>query len=507
MRFTSLIVELIRARPRLVVWVVLLVQGLLWLLLPLVFYGSPPGDVATVLAIGREYQVGSDFGPPLAFWLADIAYRAAGNHIFGVYLLGQLCFIATFWALFQLGRAIVGGPHAALAVLLTMTAFAFGLPGTEFGPAVLARPLWALLLLHTWRIIGEGRRNAWFALSIEAGLLLLTTSAAVWLLALVAAFFVATPRGRIRLTTFDPLYAIVVVAVLTLPWMVWLARSGALAMAWPPSAPGDVLDLIQTSAMQTARLVGWLLLSIAAIIVLTVLNSRRATRRAEDAPVIYRKALDPLARPFVYFFALAPALAGCVIGGVDGRDGVAGGDGVALLATGLAVVVASGDLIALRRQRLLRKVWAAAIGLPALAAVIMVFIVPWIGGPGERTSLPAPAMARFFGESFERRTGRPLPSVAGDPELAALIAMGASRPHLFMDASPQKTPWLTPARFAETGGVVVWRALDTIGAPPADLARRFPGLVAEIPRAFNRLIEGRQPSPRIGWAIVRPKTP
>ena len=49
-------------------------------------------------------------------------------------------------------------------MLLTMTVTAFGSPGVEFGPLVLARPLWALLLLHSWQIIGQGRRNAWFAL-------------------------------------------------------------------------------------------------------------------------------------------------------------------------------------------------------------------------------------------------------------------------------------------------------------------------------------------------------
>src|SRR5437868_547561 len=89
MRFTSLVIELIRARPRLVVWIVVLLQAALWLLVPLVFYRSPPGDLATVLAFGREYQVGTDLGPPLAFWLADIAFRAAGNHMFGVYVLAQ----------------------------------------------------------------------------------------------------------------------------------------------------------------------------------------------------------------------------------------------------------------------------------------------------------------------------------------------------------------------------------------------------------------------------------
>ena len=35
MRFTSLVVELIRARPRLVVWRVVLAQAGLWLILPM----------------------------------------------------------------------------------------------------------------------------------------------------------------------------------------------------------------------------------------------------------------------------------------------------------------------------------------------------------------------------------------------------------------------------------------------------------------------------------------
>src|SRR6516162_1075979 len=145
MRFTSLVIELIRARPRLVVWIVVLLQAALWLAVSLLFYASPPPDLATVLAYGREYQLGSHFGPPLAFWLADIAYRAAGNHLFGVYLLAQLCSIATFWFVYQLARTIVGGQQAVLVVLLTMTITAFGSPSLEFGPLVLARPLWALL--------------------------------------------------------------------------------------------------------------------------------------------------------------------------------------------------------------------------------------------------------------------------------------------------------------------------------------------------------------------------
>src|ERR1700753_1415696 len=235
MRFTSLVVELIRARPRLVVWIVVLLQAALWLLVPLIFYSSPPGDLATVLAFGREHQVGTDLGPPLAFWLADFAFRVAGHHISGVYLLAQLCAVAGFWTLFLLGRSIVGGPQAALAVLLTMTVTAFSSPTLEFGPEVLARPLWMLLLLHSWQLIGQGRRNVWFAWSIDAGLLLLTTAAGIGLVVLVAGFALSTKEGRIALKSIDPLFALLVVAVLALPYLVWLIRADTIGLSPVPA--------------------------------------------------------------------------------------------------------------------------------------------------------------------------------------------------------------------------------------------------------------------------------
>jgi hypothetical protein len=502
MRFTSLIIELIRARPRLVVWLVVLLQAALWLILPLLLYGSPPQGLATVLAFGREYRVGTDLGPPLAFWLADIAFRAAGNHMFGVYLLTQFCSVATFWTLYLLARSIVGGQQAVLAVLLTMTVAAFSSPGVEFGPLVLARPLWMLLLLHSWQLIGQGRRNAWFSWSIEAGLLLLTTSAAIGLLLLVVAFALTTVRGRRILTSFDPLFALLVIVALALPYLVWLTRADTFAWPhWP-----DIANL-SARALHWAALLGGLLVAVSGIVALVALNSGWFDRNRDEAPIIYRPPVDTLARDFVYFFAIAPALAGSLIAGLFDLDSVVGGAGIALLMTGLAAIVATGDLVYLRRQRLLRSVWAAAILAPALVVVATTIFLPWTGSAEVATSLPATQIARFFGDSFERRTNHPLRAVTGDPQLASLIALDKGRPHLFLDATPERTPWLTLAKFNQTGGVVVWRAADTVGTPPPDLAQRFPDMVPEVPRAFERLVNGRQPLLRIGWAIVRPKTP
>ena len=502
MRFTSLVIELIRARPRLVVWIVVLLQAALWLFVATLLYRSPPGDLATAIAFGREYRVGTDLGPPLAFWLADIAFRAAGNHMFGVYLVAELCAVATFSTLYLLGRSVVGGQQAVLAVLLTLTVLAFSSPGLEFGPSVLARPLWALLLLHSWQLIGQNRRYAWFAWSIDAGLLLLTTSAAVMLLALLVGFAVATERGRRILRSFDPLFALLVVVVLALPYLIWLIRSDALVWPhWP-----ELSDL-GGRALHWASLVGGLLFAALGIVILAALNSAWFASNPEEAPIIFRPPADKLARDFVYFFAIAPALAGSLISGLFDFNGVVGGAGIALMMSGLATIVASGDLIHLRRQRVLRSVWAGIVVAPALAAIATTLFAPWAGSGEVATSLPTTAIARFFDDSFERRTNQRFGAVSGDAQLATLITLSRDRPHLFLAATPQRTPWINSSKFKESGGVVVWRASDTAGTPPADIAQRFPGLVPEVPRAFEWLVNGRQPLLRIGWAIVRPKTP
>jgi 4-amino-4-deoxy-L-arabinose transferase-like glycosyltransferase len=500
MRFTSLVVELIRARPRLVVVIVLLCQAMLWLGVALLFYRSPPPELATVLAFGREYQVGTDLGPPLSFWLADIAYRLAGSHMFGVYLLAELSSVATLWILYLLARAIVGGQQAVLAVLLTMTVTAFGSPVLEVGPDVLARPLWALLLLHSWQLLGQGKRNAWFAWSIEAGLLLLTTPSAIGLLLLLVGFALSTEQGRRMLKSFDPLFALLVVLVLALPYLIFVLRADSVGMPLLP-----MLAELGTRAKHWLGLVSGLLAAMAAIILLVVLNASRFNRAEADAPIIYRPPVSPLARDFVYCFALAPGLAGSLISGLFDLDTVIGGPGIALMMVGLAMVVASGDLIHLRRQRLLRSIWAAAVAIPAVMVVGSAILLPFTAGGEVATAMPARDIARYFVDSFERRTNQKLRAVAGDPQLASLVALGRGRPHLFLDAAPERTPWESAASFAESGGVVLWRASDTVGTPPPDLKRRFPSLVPEVPRSFEWLINGRQPLLRIGWAIVRPK--
>ena len=175
----------------------------------------------------------------------------------------------------------------------------------------------------------------------------------------------------------------------------------------------------------------------------------------------------------------------------------------------LAVVVVAGEtIIAVHRQRIVGFAWGLLLLLPPLIAVLAIPFLPWVIGVELKVSLPAKEMGRYFGESFERSTGRPLEIVTGDPELAALVAVGApSRPSVYDFAAPNRTPWIKAEDVRRKGVVVVWPATTTAGVPPPEIRARFPDLVPEVPRIFEREIQGRLPLVRLGWSVIRPQDP
>ena len=148
MLHTSIIVELLRSQPRLTFWLMALTQTVLWWVFPSLFFASPPGDLPIVLAVGHEFQLGSYYGPPLAFWLADIAFDVGGS-------VGGLPAGAGLRA-----RRLLGGVHARprhrrhppcrlrraadgrhLGVLRADAEFRSRGPGDAAGGAVAAEPV------------------------------------------------------------------------------------------------------------------------------------------------------------------------------------------------------------------------------------------------------------------------------------------------------------------------------------------------------------------------------
>ncbi|MFY9892604.1 MAG: glycosyltransferase family 39 protein [Xanthobacteraceae bacterium] len=501
MFYVPLYIEALRSRPGLVFWLATLAQAVLWLMVPLLFYAAPPSELARLLAVGHEFPFTADFGPPLAYWLAEIAFRAAG--LLGVYALSQICVIATYWCVFTLGREIVGPTHAAMAVLLMVGILVFTVPTPNFGPPILAMALWAAVLLFYWQAAIEGRRRSWYPLGGATALLLLTSDAALILLGTVAAFTALSVRGRAALR---PIEAWIVLAGLTVVLGVhlfWLKGAGDVLAT--TLARLRIAGVAGENTAAWLRLAGALVLAHAGLAILVVLASGWPRTYADPAPAIARAPVVPSAITFVKVFALIPALLATAITVLLGQRLPIGGAAPLLVLSGLAVVVAAGEAIALHHQRTLGFAWAGLLVVPAILVPAAIVLLPWTIGTDLAIAQPAAAMGRFFADSFERRTGHPLAIVSGDTRIAALVALAApSRPEVYFAAEPERSPWVTAQDLREKGAVVVWPAAPTTPEPPPAIKARFPDLIAEVPQTFARPVRGRLPPLRIGWGMIRP---
>jgi len=240
--------------------------------------------------------------------------------------------------------------------------------------------------------------------------------------------------------------------------------------------------------------------------VLVLLASGWRRQRDERAPEIDRNPAELWGRIFIYVFALTPALVAVGLAAWSDRLGPLARIGPLIVVTALAIIVAAGDRIYLYRERQVSFAWAGLLVVPPALVIAAALLLPWTFATELKTGQPAAAMGSFFADSFQRRVGKPLAYIAGDVQLATLIATAApSRPRVYFDEAPERTPWVDAAALRANGAILVWPATDTAGAPPPALKAAFPEIVPELPRAFARPVQGLLPLMRVGWAVLRPQ--
>jgi hypothetical protein len=378
---------------------------------------------------------------------------------------------------------------------------AYAVPSPDFGPAVLAAPLWALGLLFYWRAVGEGRRGYWFLLALDLGLLLLANYVGVILLVLMIVFTAASARGRSAAQRPEPWIAVLLLCIVVFPHVIWFRSGRSL-----------ILEGIDESFAATGRLspalwlIFALLLTHLGLALLVALTSGWPRHPRERAPEIDRNPVDPFARTFVFVFALAPALMAVIIAFASGRLGPLGSLAPLVVLSGLAVIVAAGDKILLYRERLVSSAWLGLLVAPPVLVALSIAIFPWAFGSDLKIAQPANAEGRFYADIFQRRTGKPLAYLSGDPRVAPLVALAApSRPHLYFAWAPERSPWVSLTEMRTQGGILVWPASDNSGTAPETLKVQFPEMVPEVPRSFPRAVQGMLPLIRIGWSMQRPQ--
>ncbi|MCS0501008.1 glycosyltransferase family 39 protein [Ancylobacter mangrovi] len=505
MLWSALWIEALRARPGLAVRTAGGALGLLWVVLPLLVFASPPLELTQYLLAARAGRVAADAGGPLAAGLSWLALDGLG--LWAVYALFALAMLASAGLAYRLASRFLGRAMGGAAALVFVAVEGIGLPLDPYAPDRLALPAVLWVVLESWRLIGERKSHAWPALAAAGGIALFAGWSG-WAVVLAAALLIAlTPAGRAALRTRDIVQPVAMGLTFLIPFALWTVR-------FPPPLPalGTAGAAAGGSSMVPAAtlLAGLVLASVPGA--LLVLISSRAGERGggdrarEDVPTLARGPMPDFAPVFMAVMGIVPLLAALALAALGERQTVWGTPAPALLA--VLLVAGRGQMAGIHRRRAMAPLWLACVAAPAVVTALVTLGAPQVGRRGQAVNFPARAVAGPLTEAATRRLGHPPGAIGGVTALAAPIALASSaRPVLMPQAGPAQASATVNHLAAHEGMVLVWPVLSANGGPPYGLRELWPDLQPQAPIVVPWAIAGRLDPVRVGWAVVPPRAP
>jgi len=475
----------------------LVLHVLVWWLLPALLQHNLPLDVIEQLAWGREWQIVYFKHPPLPAWILESIAVISGRWAPAMYLAGPLASAVALLAVWRLGCELLGRRRALLTMLAQECVLYFTFFTPEFNHNVVLLPLWAAIGLAGYRAIFNNGSWALLGALMALGMLGKYTTALLLVSLLGLAVFHRSLR-RVWVTR-GPYVAIGVALLLLVPHLVGLSQIDFAPLFFPfarAPAAHHWYDHVFYPVLFTAAQLGGVAPALSALAVLGW--RRKGEGLFESEP----KALAAPVRAYLWTITWGPAalaVAASLILGLHLKD-MWGSPmwcfiGLFVLAEAVGPITTGG----LQRFAI---AWAAI-----LLVVIGVFTVQQSIGSyllpkATRGQFPGRELAAAVEQRWHAVAGRaPLAIVAGDVWLAGNVAFYAQeRPSVFIDADPQKSPWITPAALARDGAVFIWQ---TPAGPPPWLDRL--GTVLPEPSIELPYVPplGHAPA-KFKWAILLP---
>jgi 4-amino-4-deoxy-L-arabinose transferase-like glycosyltransferase len=486
--------DTIDKRPRDAAYLYIIAQVVIWTLVPYFIAISLPLDVVSDgLGWGHEWQLGYFKHPPLPSWLAEASFDAMGD--MGPFLLSQLAIAVTCLFVFALGREMMGERKAAIGTILLAGVYYFSVPSAEWNHNVAQMPVWAAMVFLFYKALRDGGVRWWLLLGFAAGIGLLTKYSTAVLMATMLLYLLSGREGRARFLTAGPYLALAVCVVTVSPHLWWLQQNNFPSLHYAAERAGKHAGIVSRVLLpfkflftQFTDLLPALLL--AALAGLFGRDMQRSPDTHDD-------------ERFLLWMGLGPALLTALLSLVAGLGLRAMWGAPMWNLTGLIVVYFAG--VRADRASFVR------LGAGTLALLIVMPLIYWFTtsyGPEQRghvarSAWPDKPMARGFDQQYLMLTGQPVQIVAGDGWLAGLIAMRSSpRASVFTDGDMKQAPWITPARLAQQGALVVWRIeKGGDGVPPPGLAG-LPHFKNEGIMQFSWPRARKAPMLTVGWGIV-----
>jgi len=489
-------------------WCFAVAHLVIWTIVPLWIQPNPPLDTVEVVAWGHEWQLGYTKHPPLVAWLAEAARSIGGaSGLWPVYLLGQLCVVTAFWAVWRLGLEVATPWIALAAVVALETTGRYTWMTLEFNHSLVDLPFFALTALFLYRALMHGRLRWWLATGASLGLGLMAKYTILLQGVAIVLFLLTSREARRRAAGVGPYLALAVATLIILPHAIWLVWTGFPTVSYvaergrsAAGALGHILHPFDFLGRQLLML-EFLFVTLLALVAWP-LRWRALT------------ADQRFTRRYLVAIALGPGLVLLCVAAVTGMK--------LRPAWGMPLWSALGVLVLFcfetrPRDQVLKRV-ALACALFGLINIVLALVEgvagPYITGRGFRTHFPGRALATRAVEAWNQRFDAPLPLVGGERWLAGNVAFYApSRPSMLSNdglgsSAPDETvaPWTSIADFGNRGGILVWYTDREGDALPLELRRHFPDAETLPPLTLSWQTGAPVKPVKIGMAVVAPRS-
>jgi 4-amino-4-deoxy-L-arabinose transferase-like glycosyltransferase len=237
---------------------------------------GPTVDEAYTVVMARRLSIGYYDHPPLLYWPAGLAARAAGSEAQLVVRLPYvLMFLATTWLVYRLTALLYDEPSGLwAAVALNLTLF-FGLSVGSWvlpdGPLLLFSTGAVLCFVHATSPATSRPRLYWLCAGALCGLALLSKYHAALLFVGAGLYLVTAPRGRGWLRGPEPYLAVLVAALVFSPVILWNVTHGWASLRFQagravPIEESEGTPLVDAVLGQAAWMLPWIWLPLLVVL-------------------------------------------------------------------------------------------------------------------------------------------------------------------------------------------------------------------------------------------------
>lgn len=442
------------------IWPFLILHVVLWTLLGISTQPNPPLDVIEAIAWGQHWQWGYWKHPPLGAWIAAASFNLGGAELF--YLTTHLLYALGFYAIWRLGRDVLGALPALIALLLFEGLYYTTFAGLEFNANTVLYPFWGLCVWLYYRaVMAGGGWPVWLALGLCAGLGMLGKYVFAVLLLLLALHFLCAAERRRLLATSGPWITVAVAVLVFLPHLCWMMAHDFITLRYL-TARGDELGDLPDIMEHLWLPVSFFLVQILHLI-LPLILCLMIFGLPKYADLLGRLR-ESAAQRYVLLVGFAPLLLAVGTGVVFGLELQDMWAAPLLFAAPLALVVLLWSPATMRRLKLFSGVYFVVAALVLLAPIAVNLLSPYITERGKRIHFPGEMLARAHHAAWCAAGFEVPPHIlGGDIWLVGNVAVFARKnwpegtsPLLLIDGALDKSPWIQPDDLTTEALAVFW---------------------------------------------------